>query len=64
MIDVPGEPTVRVQYRRGGECHEMLGSHVIFCTGSLQNPHNPPLRGEEVGGCRTFRSPAHLLVHN
>jgi hypothetical protein len=25
----------------------MRGSHVIFCTGSLQNPHNPRLCGED-----------------
>jgi hypothetical protein len=52
VIDEPGAESVRVVYREGaaGEPRELSCGHVIFCTGSLQRPRNPPLPGEEAFG--------------
>jgi cation diffusion facilitator CzcD-associated flavoprotein CzcO len=50
VVDAPGEPRCRVQYRRGGRRQELAAAHVIFCTGSLQRPRNPALPGEAAFG--------------
>ena len=54
VIDEPGASPVRVLFRTpeetGDELHSLEAGHVIFCTGSLQKPRNPPLTGEDAFG--------------